>query len=35
MAFCLSFSMHTTATENMRIYKSPDTDDIPAETIMF
>jgi hypothetical protein len=35
MAFGLNFSMHTTANENMRRYKSPHTDEIPAETIMF
>jgi hypothetical protein len=35
MAFGLNFSMHITATENIRRYKSPDNDEIPAETIMF
>jgi hypothetical protein len=35
MVFGLNFSMHTTATENTRRYKSPDTDEIPAGTIMF
>jgi len=35
MAFGLNFSLHTTATENIRRYKSPDTDEIPAQTIMF
>lgn len=35
MAFGLNFSMHTTATENIRRYKSPDTDEIPAETTKF
>lgn len=35
MAFGLNFSMHNTATENIRRYKSPDTDEIPAETIVF
>jgi len=35
MDFGLNFRMHITANENIRRYKSPDTDEIPVETIMF